>query len=93
MIIPVHALLEVYGREAAAVGEGEECVSFGGQLAEALVCNDGCKGTCEVSYSHNLLIGCVGACLLVGDDILEEGFVAVCLVGHGGRRRERERLA
>ena len=84
MIFPVHALLEVYGRAAAAGGEGEECVSFGGPLVEALVCDDGCRGTCEVSYRHNSLIGCVGACLLVGEDVLEEGFVAVCLVGHEG---------
>ena len=84
MIFPVHALLEVYGREVAAVGEGEECVSFGGRLVEALVCDGGCRGTCEVSYRHNLLIGCVGACLLVGEDVLEEGFVAICLVGHRG---------
>ena len=59
-------------------------MSFGGRLAEALVCDGGCRGTYEVSYRHNLLIGCVGACLLVGEDVLEEGFVAVCLVGHGG---------
>ena len=50
----------------------------------ALVCDDGCRGACEVSYRHNSLSGCVGACLLVGEDVLVEGFVAVCLIGHGG---------
>ena len=70
MIFPVHALLEVYGREAAAVGEGEECVSFGGQLAEALVYDGGCRGTCEVSCRHNLPSGCVGACLFIGEGVL-----------------------
>ena len=37
-----------------------------------------------MSYRHNSLIGCVGACLLVGENVLQGGFVAVCLVGHGG---------
>ena len=67
-----------------AVGEGEECVSFGGRLAEALVCDGGCRGTCEVSYSHNSLIGCVGACLFVAEDVFVGGFVAIYLIGHGG---------
>ena len=40
-----------------------------------------------MSYRRNSLSGCVGVCLLVGEDILEEGFVAVCLVGHGGGGR------
>ena len=84
LIFLVYAMLKVYGREAAAVREGEECVSFGGRLTEALVCHDGFRGTCEVSYRHNSLVGCVGACLFVGEDVLEGGFVTVCLVGHRG---------
>ena len=82
MIFLVHALLEVCEREAAAVGEGEECVSFGGRLAEALLCDGGCRGTFEMRHRYNSLIGCVGACLLVGEDVLEGGFVAVCLDVH-----------
>ena len=50
----------------------------------ALVCDDGCRGACEVSYSHNSLSGCVGACLLVGEDVLGGRFVAVCLVVNVG---------
>ena len=84
MLFPVHDLLEVYGREAAAGEEGEECVSLGGRLTEALVCDDGCRGTCEVSYSHNLLIGCVCSCLLVEEDVLQKGFIAISLIGHVG---------
>ena len=37
LIFSVHGLLEVYGREAEAVREGERCVSFGGRLVETLV--------------------------------------------------------
>ena len=50
----------------------------------ALVCADGYRETCEVSYRHNSLSGCVDACLLVGEDVLGGRFVAVCLVGYGG---------
>ena len=50
----------------------------------ALVCDDGCRGACEVSYRHKLLSGCVGACLLDGKDVLGGIFVAVCLVVYGG---------
>ena len=82
MIFLVHALLKVYGREAEAVREGERCVSFGGRLVEALVCDDVCRRTCAVNCRRNLLSCCVGACLFVGEDVLEGGFVAVCLVGH-----------
>ena len=42
LIFLAHALLKVYGREADTVREGERCVSFGGQLVEALVCADVC---------------------------------------------------
>ena len=61
---------------------------LGGRLTGALVCDDGCRGAYELSYRHDSLSGCVGACLLVGEDVLGGGFVAVCLVGHGegGRR-------
>ena len=37
LIFPVHGLLEVYEREAKAGEEGEECVSLGGRLKEALL--------------------------------------------------------
>ena len=37
-----------------------------------------------MSYRHKLLIGCVGACLLIEEDVLMGGFVAVCLVVYGG---------
>ena len=37
LIFPVHGLLEVYKREAEAGEEGEECVSLGGRLKEALL--------------------------------------------------------
>ena len=50
----------------------------------ALVCDDGCRGACEVSYSHYLLSGCGGACLLVGEDVLGGRFVSVCLIVYGG---------
>ena len=73
-----------------AVGEGEECVSFGGRLTEALVCDDGCRGACEVSYRQDSLRGCVGACLLVGEDV--PGGICCRLSGCIGRRR-RERLS
>ena len=33
---------------------------------------------------RNSLSCCVGACLFVGADVLEGGFVTVCLVGHRG---------
>ena len=69
LIFPVHGLLEVYEREAEAGEEEEECVSLGGRLKEALVCDDGCRGACEVSYRQDLLSGCVGACLLSGEDV------------------------
>ena len=84
LIFPVHGLLEVYEREAEAGEEGEECVSRGGRLTEALFCDDGCRGACEVSYRQDLLSGCVGDCLLGGEDAPGGRFVAVCLVGHGG---------
>ena len=84
LISLVHAMLKVYGREVEAVGEGEGGVSFGGRLVEALVCADGCRRTCAVIYRRNLLSCCVGACLFVGEDVLEGGFVTVCLVGHRG---------
>ena len=41
-------------------------------------------GICEVSYRHHLLGGCVGACLLVWEDVLGGRFVAVCLVVYVG---------
>ena len=84
LIFSVHDLLEVYEKEAAAGEREEECVSLGGWLRETLVCGSGCRGTCEVSYRQDSLSGCVGACLLVGEDVLGGGFVTVCLVGHGG---------
>ena len=60
-------------------------MSFGGRLAEALVCDGVCRGTFEMRHRYNSLIGCVDACLLVGEVVLGGGgFVAVCLVGHGG---------
>ena len=62
LIFPVHGLLEVYEREAEAGEEEEECVSLGGWLKKALVCDDGCRGACEVSYGQDLLSGCVSAC-------------------------------
>ena len=37
-----------------------------------------------MSYRHKLVSGCVGAFLVVGEDVLGGGFVAVCLVGHEG---------
>ena len=43
----------------------------------ALVCDDGCRGACEVSYRRNLLSGCVGNCLLVGEDVLGGDYVSV----------------
>ena len=62
LIFPVHGLLEVYEREAEAGEEEEEYVLLGGRLKEALVCDDGCRGACEVSYGQDLLKGCVSAC-------------------------------
>ena len=85
MIILVHALLKVYEREAEAVRKGERCNSFGGRLVEALVCADFCRRTCAVNCRRNLLSCCVDACLFVGEDVLEEGFVALRLVGDKGR--------
>ena len=88
MIFLVHALLKVCGREAEAVAEGEGCVSFGGQLVEALVCADVCRRTCAVNCRRNLLNCCVGACLVVGEDVHEGVFVTLRLVrdkGGGGR--------
>ena len=64
LIFLVCGLLEVYGRETEVGEEGEECVPLGGRLTEALVCDDGCSETCEVSYRQDSLSGCVGACLL-----------------------------
>ena len=88
MIFPVPVLLEVYEREAEAEEEEEECVSLGGWLEKALVCDDGCRGACEVSYRQDLLSGCVGAYLLGGEDVPEGGFVDVWLDGHGkGNKR------
>ena len=87
LIFPVHGLLEVYEREAEAGEEGEECVSLGGRLKEALVCDDGCRGACEVSYRQDSMSGCVGSCLLGGEDFHQGGFVAVCLDEHGGGSR------
>ena len=52
-------------------------MSLGGWLREALVCDDGCRGDCEVRYRQDSLSGCVGACLLDGEDVLRGGFVAV----------------
>ena len=37
-----------------------------------------------MSYRQHSLSGCVGVCLLVGENVRGGGFVAVCLVGHGG---------
>ena len=37
-----------------------------------------------MNYRRNLLSCCVSTCLFVGEDVLEGGFVAVCLVGHRG---------
>ena len=87
LIFPVHGLLEVYERKAEAGEEEEEYVLLGGRLKEALVCDDGCRGACEVSYGQDLLSGFVGACLLVGEDVPGGSFVAVCLDGHGGGSR------
>ena len=84
MIFLVHALLKVYGREAEAVREGERCVSFGGQLMEALVCADVCRRTCAVNCRRSSLSCCVGASFFVGKGVFEGGFVAVSLVGHRG---------
>ena len=80
----VHTFLKVYDRESEAVRKKERCVSFGGRLVEALVCVDVCRRTCAVNCRHNLLSCCVGACLFVGEDVLEGAFVTVCLVGHRG---------
>ena len=77
-------MLKVYGREAEAVREGERCVSFGGWLVEALVCADVCRRTCAVNCRHNSLSCCVGACLFVGEDVLEGGFIDLCLVADKG---------
>ena len=88
LIFLVYALLKVYGREAEAVREGERCVSFRGRLVEALVCADVCRRTCAVNCRRNLLSCCVGACLFVGEDVHEGGFVTLHLVrdkGGGGR--------
>ena len=84
MIFLVRALLKVYGREAEAVREVERCVSFGGRLVDALVCADVCRRTCAVNCRRSSLSYCVGACLSVGKDILEGGFVALSLVGDKG---------
>ena len=37
-----------------------------------------------MSYRHNSMSGCVDACLLVEEDVLQKGFVAICLIGHVG---------
>ena len=83
LIFLVHGLLEVYGRETEAGEEGEDFVSLGGRLTEALVCYDGCRRTCEVRYRHNSLSYCVYACLLGVEDVLGGEFVFVELVAHG----------
>ena len=53
---------------------------------------DGFNGTFAVNCRHNFLSFCVSACVFVGGGVLEEGFVAVCLVGHrgGGERGWRD---
>ena len=51
---------------------------------ESLVCADVCRRTCAVNCRRNSLSCCVGACLFVGEDVLEGIFVALCLVGHRG---------
>ena len=52
----------------------------------ALVCADGRRRTCAVNCRRNSLSCCVGDfVLVVGEGVLEGGFVAVCLVGHRER--------
>ena len=87
LIFPVHGLLGVYEREAEAGEEEEECVSLGGRLKEALVCDDGCRGACEVSYGQDLLSSFVGACLLVGEDVPGGECAGVLLDVHVDRSR------
>ena len=52
----------------------------------ALVCDDGCNGTCVVNCRRKLLSFYVGACFFVGGVVLERGFVGICLVGHSSGR-------
>ena len=88
LILFIPALLKVYGSEVEAVREGESCVSYGGRLVEARICADVCRRTRAVNCRCNSLSCCVGACLFVGEDVVERGFVALCLVvdeGGGGR--------
>ena len=87
LIFPVHGLLGVYEREAEAGEEEKEYVSLGGRLKEALVCDDGCKGACELSYRQDLLSVCAGAYPLVGEYVPGVGIVTVCLDDHGGGGR------
>ena len=90
MIFFDHALLKVYEREAEAERDVERCVSFGGRLVEALVCADVCSRTCAVNCRRDSPSCCDGACLFVGEEALDWGFVALRLVGDkggGGRGR------
>ena len=54
--------------------------------AEGLVC-DHYYNFYYRSCRQDSLSGCVGTCLLGGEDVPGGGFVAVCLDGHGGGSR------
>ena len=58
-------------------------MSLGGWLKKALVCDDGCRGACEVSYRQDSMSGCVGSCLLGGEDVHRGDLLPFVWMGMG----------